>query len=93
MNGYTVEQLKPLINEKLESLFADLRKSWGVLDPAKHIYEVVIYTARIIVAISGIVGVVNVADVKIDGKLGDLSLTQTGERQELPILGAITING
>lgn len=93
LSGYTVEQLKPLINEKLESLFADLRKSWGVLDPAKHIYEVVIYTARIIVAISGIVGVVNVADVKIDGKLGDLSLTQTGERQELPILGAITING
>lgn len=93
LTGYTVEQLKPLIIEKLEDLFAELRKSWGVLDTTKHVYEVIVYTARIIVAVSSIVGVVNVTDVKIDGQAGDLSLTQTGERQELPILGEVTING
>lgn len=93
LNGYTVDQLKPLINEKLEDLFAELRKSWGVLDTTKHIYEVIIYTARIIVAISSIIGVVNVTDIRIDGQAGDLRLAQTGEHQELPILGEVIING
>ena len=93
LNGYTVEQLRPLIEEQLEDLFAGLRKNWGVLDATKHIYEVVIYVARIIVAVSGIVGVANVSEIKIDGIAGDVSLTQTGERQELPILGEVTING
>lgn len=93
ITGYTVEQLRPLIKEKLEELFAGLRKNWGVMDTTKHTYEVIIYVARIIVAISGIVGVANVSEVKIDGVAGDLSLTQTGALQELPILGEVTING
>jgi Uncharacterized homolog of phage Mu protein gp47 len=93
LNGYTVEQLEPLIKEKLEELFAELRKNWGVLDMTKHVYEVVIYVARIIVAVSSIIGVANVSEVEIDGVAGDVSLVQTGERQELPILGEVTIHG
>lgn len=93
ISGYTVEQLESQIKEKLEELFAGLRKEWGVLSADKHEYETVIYVSRIIVAISGITGVANVSEVKIDGVADDKVLQQTGALQELPILGTVTING
>lgn len=93
MNGYTVEQLRPLIVEKLEELFADIRKNWGVLDTVNHVYDVTIYTSRIIVAVLSITGVANVTEVKINGKATDLVLEETGAKQVLPLLGTVTING
>ena len=93
ISGYTVEQLESQIKEKLEELFAGLRKEWGVLNADKHEYETIIYVSRIIVAISGITGVANVSEVKIDGAADDKVLQQTGALQELPILGTVTING
>lgn len=93
ISGYTVEQLESQIKEKLEELFAGLRKEWGVLSADKHEYETVIYVSRIIVAISGITGVANVSEVKIDGVAADKILQQTGALQELPVLGTVTING
>lgn len=93
ISGYTVEQLESQIKEKLEELFAGLRKEWGVLSADKHEYETVLYVSRIIVAISGITGVANVSEVKIDGVAADKILQQTGALQELPVLGTVTING
>lgn len=93
LNGYTVEQLEPLIKAKLEELFAGLRKNWGVLDTTKHTYETIIYVSRIIVAVSSILGVANISEVKIGGTEGDMVLQETGALQELPILGKVTING
>lgn len=92
-NGYTVSQLKPLIEEKLEEYFSSLRKDWGVLDGTSHSYNLTVHTSRIIVALLGITGVANVSNIKINGIEGDYSLTETGELQVLPILGAVTING
>lgn len=87
-NGYTVSQLKPLIEEKLEEYFSSLRKDWGVLDGMSHSYNLTVHTSRIIVALLGITGVANVSNIKINGIEGDYSLTETGELQVLPILGA-----
>ena len=92
-NGYTVSQLKPLIEEKLEEYFSSLRKDWGVLDGTSHDYNLTVHTSRIIVAMLGITGVANVSNIKINGIEGDYSLTETGELQVLPILGTVTING
>ena len=93
LNGYTVAQLEPLIKAELENLFVTMRKEWGVLNETTHTYITIVYTSRIIVAVSGILGVANISDVKIDGSANDLSLKETGALQELPILGAISING
>lgn len=93
LNGYTVDQLQPLINEKLEEYFSALRKEWGILDTTMHEYNTVIYTARIIVAVSSIIGVANISNVRINNQEGDMKLTETGELQELPILGQVVING
>lgn len=92
-NGYTVEQLRPLINEKIEEYFSQLRKEWGVLDTTTYTYNLTIYTTRIIVALLGITGIVNVSDIKINGAVGDYTLTETGQTQTLPILGTVVING
>lgn len=92
-NGYTVSQLKPLIEKKLEEYFASLRKDWGVLDGTSHDYNLTVHTSRIIAAVLGITGVANVSNIKINGIEGDYSLTETGELQVLPILGTVTING
>lgn len=93
LSGYTVEQLRAPITEKLEELFAQLRKEWGVLDETSHTYQTILYVSRVIVAVSGILGVANISEVKFDGVAADLSLSETGARQELPILGQVTING
>lgn len=93
LNGYTVAQLEPLIKAELEKLFITMRKEWGVLNETTHTYDTIVYTSRIIVAVSGILGVANISDVKIDGSANDLVLKETGALQELPILGAISING
>ncbi len=91
-NGYTVSQLKPLIEGKLEEYFSSLRKEWGVLDGTSHSYNLTVHTSRIVVALLGITGVANVSNIKINGIEGDYSLTETGELQVLPILGTVTIN-
>lgn len=93
LNGYTIGQLEPLINQKLEDLFEQLRRSWGTLDMMQHTYEVTLYMSRIIVSISTIVGVANVSNVKINGVASDLTFIETGEVQQLPILGSVLING
>ncbi|NCU30391.1 baseplate J/gp47 family protein [Candidatus Saccharibacteria bacterium] len=93
LNGYTVEQLEPLIKQKLEEYFDQLRKSWGTLDAQQHAYDITIYVSRIIVSISTILGVANVSNVKINSIANDLRLIETGEAQQLPLLGAVKING
>lgn len=92
LNGYTVEQLRPLILQKLEELFEQLRRSWGLLDNQRHIYDTTIYLSRIIVSISSILGVVNVSNVKVNGVAEDLHLVETGATQQLPLLGEVSIN-
>lgn len=92
-NGYTIEQLRALISEKIEEYFSQLRKEWGVLDTTTHSYNLTIYTTRLIVALLGITGITNVTDIRINGAVGDYSLVETGEQQMLPILGTVTING
>lgn len=93
LNGYTIEQLEPLIKDKLEEMFAGIRKAWGIMGTKKHTYEAIIYVSRIIVAVSSIIGVANISEVKIDGIEGDKKLQEDGALQELPILGEVSING
>lgn len=92
LNGYTVEQLEPLIKQKLEEYFDQLRKSWGTLDAQQHRYDITVYVSRIIVSISTIIGVANVSNVKINGLAEDMHLLEAGETQQLPLLGSVKIN-
>ena len=43
-------------------------------------------------AIVGVAGVVNATNVQLNGGTADLLLTETGETQQVPVIGTVTLN-
>lgn len=82
------------IREKIQGYLDTVCQTWGnPIKGQKIEYAVDVYISRIAVAILGIDEVVNVTDITINGNGEDLSLTETAELQEIPILGEVAING
>jgi len=91
MAGYTKAQVEQPIKDALEEYMLSLRRQWGIPnDFNEHILGV--YISRINAAILNVAGIANVTDTKINSLAEDLTLVQTPERQELPILGVVTLN-
>ena len=55
-------------------------------------YAANVYVARITAAILSVTGVVNATNVQLNGGTADLTLTQTGASQQVPILGTVTLS-
>ena len=55
-------------------------------------YAADVYLSRVLAAIVGVEGVVNVTDVKLNGSAEDLMLTEAGQTQQVPILGTVTLS-
>jgi len=91
-NGETA--YKNQIMEKIEEYLESVRQSWGtVLKSQKLEYAVIVYVSRVIYAILTIPEVVNVTDVTINGIVSDVVCVETSTEQQVPVLGAVTING
>lgn len=91
MAGYTKAQVEQPIKDALEEYMLSLRRQWGIPnDFNEHLLGV--YISRINAAILNVAGVSNVTNTKINSLAEDLTLVQTPERQELPILGVVTLN-
>lgn len=91
--GISVEQVQPLAEEALESYLLSVRQAWG--NPVGQDgmeYAADVYLSRVLAAIVGVEGVVNVTDVKLNGSAEDLMLTETGQTQQVPILGTVTLS-
>lgn len=91
MTGYTKAQVETPIREALEAYLLDLRKQWGVPNDFNQ-YILGVYISRINAAILSVQGVLNVTETTINGLANDLTLVETAERQELPILGTVSLN-
>ena len=91
LNGFTLTQIKPLIEEAIQLYFLDLRKQWGVEDDLNN-YSLAVYVSRILASILGVGGVANVTNIKLNGQPQDIILTQNALTQEIPILGEVVIN-
>jgi uncharacterized phage protein gp47/JayE len=91
MVGYTKSQVEQPIKEALEAYMLDLRKVWGVPNDFNQ-YILGVYISRINAAILNVAGVSNVTGTTINSLATDLNLIETAERQELPILGVVTLN-
>ncbi len=91
MSGYTKSQVEQPIKEALEAYILDLRKTWGVANDFNQ-YILGVYISRINAAILNVAGVSNVTGITINSLANDLNLVETAERQELPILGVVTLN-
>lgn len=85
---------KNQIQEKIEDYLESVRKSWGTMLKSQKIeYAVIVYVSRIIYAILTIPEIVNVTDVIINGHASDVVCVETSGMQQVPVLGAVTING
>jgi len=90
-SGFTLVQIKPLIESAINEYLLDLRKQWGIEDELNN-YSLAVYLSRISAAILSVTGIANVTNVKLNEDTQDIILTQNSSLQELPILGEVIIN-
>lgn len=92
-DGYTIGQIEPLVSEALEAYLLTVRKAWATpLSTVRVEYGASVYVARVLAAVVGTAGVINATQVQLNGAADDLILTESGQVQELPILGTVTLS-
>lgn len=91
--GYSIGQVQEPIEKELQDYLLNIRRNWGTNTSSISVsYAANVYLSRVIAAMIGVDGVVNASDVKINDNTVDLILTETGELQQVPILGAVTLS-
>lgn len=78
--GYSWSNLETSIQEAVEAYLLELRREW-----ADHAYTV-IRISQMETRILGIPGVVDISDTQINGKAGNLTLTEL----QIPVLGGVS---
>lgn len=91
-NNVTAEDVRQQIEKAISDYFADVRKSWGVIDFDTRTYLVTLYRSQIIVSLLKINGITNVSNVSFDGTEGDVNLITNDKKEELAMLGTVKIN-
>lgn len=91
--GYTVEQMQPLVETAGANYLLAIRQEWAEPDADRLTsYSCWVYLARMISAILSVPGVVNAANVTLNGAAQDLQLIETGQTQQVPVLGEVTLS-
>lgn len=91
--GYTVSQVESLITDAIEAYLESVRDSWDTQQGVYSVsYSADVYYARILAAILSVSGVLNVPSMTLNGGNSDLTLTETGALQQIPVLGQVVIN-
>ena len=91
--GYEIGQVQPLVEAAIEAYLLSVRQAWDTqLGTTQVEYAADVYIARVLAAIVGTTGIVNATNVQFNGAGADLILTETGETQQVPILGTVTLN-
>lgn len=90
-SGYTLGQVESPVKLALSEYIQSLRQSWAEADNSNN-YSCNIFLSRVSAAIINVAGISNVTDVTLNGDTSDISLTQTGETQQLPKLGEVVLN-
>lgn len=90
--GYTVEQMQPLVEAAVENYLLSVRQEWATPDADRLTsYSCWVYLARMVSAILAVPGVVNAAEVTLNGGTEDLQLVETGQIQQVPVIGGVTL--
>lgn len=91
--GYNISQVTPLVKTQLENYLLSVRQEWDTNVSATNVqYVANVYVARVISAIVNATGVVNVMSLELNGEDEDITLTETGTVQEVPILGTVNLS-
>lgn len=90
--SHTLSDLKDAINESVIDYFEDLDDEWDDVSPIGRGYSQKIYRSQIISRMLQVSGVVNVSELKLDGKDEDIQLKFTNTISELATLGSVVLN-
>lgn len=88
--GYTLQQIKPYIQESIENYLYNIRKNWANSNELNE-YFVKVYLAGIQSSVYNTKGINNVTKCLINGESIDLTLSENSMLQEIPILGNLEI--
>ena len=92
-NGYEIGQVQKPIETAIDEYLLEIRKNWDEpIEKGGVVYRVSVYVAKIIATMISVQGVINATDVKLNGTPKDIFLTETGTSQQIPVLGAVTLN-
>ncbi len=91
--GYDIGQIQPAVEAALESYLLGIRKEWGTPTASGGVdYNSDVYVAQVVAAVIGVSGVLNVANTQLNGNAADINLTETGQLQQVPVLGTVALN-
>lgn len=91
--GYAIDQVKPLVTAAISDYLLSVRKEWGTpVSQTQVTYSSNVYLSRVLAAIITVPGIVNATNVSLNGAAADLILTETGQTQEVPVIGTVTLN-
>lgn len=91
-SNYAIAQLTESIKKAIDNYIDELRKDWEVADEYGQ-YSLTAYHSRFVADILTVKGVANVTHLTLNGSDGDIPLTQSGQVQQVPKVGTITVNG
>ena len=87
-NQHSIGQLRGLMIANINTYLQSVHQQWG-MGTDLNVYSIEIYVAQIIATIVAVPGVINVTDIKLNGQRNDLTLEETSDKQELPLLGTV----
>ena len=91
--GYAIGQVQDPVEQAIEAYLLSVRQEWDTNTSSTAVsYAADVYVARITAAIVGVTGVVNATNVQLNGGTADLILTETGETQQVPVIGTVTLS-
>lgn len=91
--GYTLSQVQAGVEEAVQQYINTVRQDWGKnVSDTSVAYSANVYIARVLAAVVGMAGVVNVSGLTLNGGTADLILTETGQLQQVPELGTVTLS-
>lgn len=92
-SGYSIGQVQEPVEQAIEAYLLSVRQEWDINTSSNNVaYAADVYVARATAAIVGVTGVVNATNVQLNGGTADLILTETGETQQVPVIGTVTLS-
>ena len=92
-SGYSISQVQSGVESAIEAYMLTVRQAWDTqVGDTTVEYSADVYIARVIAAILNVTGVVNATNVQLNGGTTDLTLTETGTTQQVPITGTVTLS-
>ena len=89
--GFTLEQLRPLIEEEIQNYIDIIKENWGTAAPGSNDYSAYVFIAQVMAAMLRVRGVLNVTGLTLNGQNSDIVLQEDAQVQQIPKLGVVSL--